>query len=148
MNEEFITLNLVRFLKDKNWKILAYDFPQSGTGLTFHPNNREFASKNKGMINPDIIAYKNNTLLFFENKVDFFKPDIQKLELLKEGNYSDSLDNKLPDYSKSDCLIAVGLYLSKKNIVKLESELVLDFFFTVDDKGNVNINDLDKLESI
>ena len=97
-------------------------------------------TKNKDMINPDIIATKENLLLFVENKVDFFQPDIIKLKKVKEGNYSESINKKLYDYSNKDKITGIGLKHSVENIKKMKSALVgLELFFTVSENGDINI---------
>ena len=64
MSEEEVTKNILKYLKNNNWNIYSYDFPQSGTGIMIKKNN-EKNNKNKNSIIPDIIAIKNNTYVFF-----------------------------------------------------------------------------------
>ena len=53
MREEKVTISILKWLKKNDWKIISYDFPQSGTGLLIHPNSTiGRTSKNKGGIIP------------------------------------------------------------------------------------------------
>ena len=49
MREEFVTINIIKWLKNYNWDIVCYDFPQSGTGVMIHPNTIKKDSKNKAV---------------------------------------------------------------------------------------------------
>ena len=92
MTEEQVTKTVLDWLIGNNWEIITYDFPQSGTGKYLHPNkeirNRE--TKNEKSFIPDIVAVRNTTALFFENKNRFFLDDFIKLKNIREDNiYSD-----------------------------------------------------------
>ena len=39
MTEEMVTKSILKWLIQLHWKIVCYDFPQSGTGYFLHPNN-------------------------------------------------------------------------------------------------------------
>ena len=54
MREEQVTKNILDWLEGNGWKIICYDFPQSGTGVLLHLNNSNRTEKNKGGIIPDI----------------------------------------------------------------------------------------------
>ncbi len=67
MREEKVTIHILNWLEANEWKIICYDFPQSGTGILIHPNIKETkTTKNKGGVIPDIIAVKMETAVFFE----------------------------------------------------------------------------------
>ena len=84
MKEERVTINILNWLESNGWKIICYDFPQSGTGVLLHPNSDENrTTKNKGGIIPDILATRNSVALFFENKDRFVLSDFEKLKEIK-----------------------------------------------------------------
>ena len=88
MKEEQVTKALLKWLIDNNWKIICFDFPQSGTGRVLHPNNAN-DEKNKDSIIPDIVAVKDEVCVFFENKDRFYYPDYKKQHsLIISDDYS------------------------------------------------------------
>ncbi len=95
--EEQVTLSIINFLRIKDWEILAFDIPQSGTGKIFHPNEEHREnSKNKGSFIPDIVCKKNNTFLIFENKDRFYFKDFKKLSIIRNTQiYSEDIINFL-----------------------------------------------------
>ena len=40
MREEKVTINIMEWLEKNKWKIICYDFPQSGTGILLHINDQ------------------------------------------------------------------------------------------------------------
>jgi hypothetical protein len=62
ITEEQLTKAILEWLIANNWEIICYDFPQSGTGVSIHPNEELRTTKNKGAIIPDIVAIKNGTV--------------------------------------------------------------------------------------
>lgn len=90
ITEEFVTTKIVDWLKLNGWRVLCFDFPQSGTGFSLRPNNS--SSKSRDVIIPDIVAMKGNCGVLFENKDRFFLGDFNKVEKLRtSNNYNDSL---------------------------------------------------------
>jgi hypothetical protein len=88
MKEERVTINILNWLESNGWKIICYDFPQSGTGVLLHPNSDENrTTKNKGGIIPDILATRNSVALFFENKDRFVLSDFEKLKEITPEEY-------------------------------------------------------------
>jgi len=81
MTEEQVTKAILSAFIESNWNIISYDFPQSGTGKMLHPNGYN-EHKNIGSIIPDIIAVKESTCLFMENKNRVDKNDFFKINLL------------------------------------------------------------------
>ena len=47
MREERVTINILNWLESNGWKIICYDFPQSGTGVLLHPNSDENRTKKR-----------------------------------------------------------------------------------------------------
>ena len=86
MREEKVTISILKWLEKNGWKIITYDFPQSGTGILLHKNSISRNQKNKNGIIPDIIAKKSNTVVYFENKDRYFEDDFTKINSLKEKN--------------------------------------------------------------
>ena len=148
MREERVTINILKWLEENGWKIVCYDFPQSGTGILLHPNGANRTEKNKGGIIPDIIAVKANIALFFENKDRFYQPDFDKLlEIKTENNFSDSINKLLREFSISKIVYGIGIPDVKKHIEKSKNQLdKVDFLITTNDNKNVEVHyDIEKV---
>ncbi|MBQ4391921.1 MAG: hypothetical protein II826_02280 [Prevotella sp.] len=87
MTEEQVTKAIIRWLEATGWEILSFDYPQSGTGRVLHPAFS--TSKTEGSIIPDIIAHKDSTLVFFENKSRYTYSDFEKVERLRHTDAYD-----------------------------------------------------------
>lgn len=143
MKEEKVTINLLNWLESNGWKIICYDFPQSGTGVLLHPNSEENrTAKNKGGIIPDIIAVKNNSALFFENKDRFYEPDFNKLFLLRtEQKYSNSLGQLLKGHDVKFIYYGVAISDVEKEIKKSKLHLEkIQFLISTDEEKNITIH--------
>lgn len=143
MREERVTINILNWLEYNGWKIVCYDFPQSGTGVLLHPNSDENrTTKNKGGIIPDILATRNSVALFFENKDRFVRSDFEKLKEIKTlGNFSNSLDAILSDFNVTSIYYGVGIPAIEKHIKKsLENIDGIDFLISTFENGEVQIN--------
>ena len=148
MREERVTINILNWLEDNNWRIVCYDFPQSGTGTLLHPNGDNRTEKNKGGIIPDIIAVKDNIALFFENKDRFYQPDFDKLlEIKSENNFSDSLNQLLSEFGINKIVYGIGIPEVKKHIEKSKTQLdKVDFLITTNDNKTVEVHyDVEKV---
>lgn len=142
MREENVTKNILIWLQSYGWKIISYDFPQSGTGILLHPNSDENrTTKNKGGIIPDILATRNSIALFFENKDRFVLSDFEKLKEIKTiGNFSNSLNSILSDFNVSSIYYGIGIPAIEKHINKsLENSDGIDFIVSSDEKGEIKI---------
>ncbi len=142
MDEEFITKSFLKFLIDKGWEILSYDFPQSGTGLGLQPNQtfRQPETKNEGMITPDIIAFKNGIGLISENKPYFEKQDIDKLEKIRQGIYSESLNKVFEDKQVNKLVLGIVLPNIPTEISKVQSYFnQIDFVFVINTRGTCKV---------
>jgi hypothetical protein len=143
MREEKVTINLLNWLESQGWSIICYDFPQSGTGLMFHPNpNVNQNEKNKGGIIPDIIAIRGSIAVYFENKDRFVKSDFDKLKEIKLfKNYSDGLNELLNKYGIAKIYYGIGIPSITKEIDKSKEHLEdVDFLVSTDSDGNVMIH--------
>lgn len=141
LTEEQITKAILDWLEKDGWEILCYDFPQSGTGISMHPNEELRTSKNKGAIIPDIVAIKGTTVLFFENKDRFVLSDFVKVNDLKTGSdYSASIQKLLKNYKVSQIFYGVGLP-KNDNVLKriTEHEEKIDFAICVANDKSVTV---------
>ena len=129
MTEEQITKAILFWLEKNGWKIICFDFPQSGTGVSLHPNDEIRTTKNKGAIIPDIVAIKREIVVFFENKDHFVLTDFLKVEELRISNdYSESIKNLLTGFKYLNIFYGVGLPSSKNTIAKcVENKYKTDF---------------------
>ena len=110
MTEEEITKAILNWLENKGWRIISFDFPQSGTGVPLHPNEEIRETKNKGSFIPDIVAIKDNTVVFFENKDRFELSDFEKVsELRTTIDYSKSIKKHLNGFTYVNIFYGVGL---------------------------------------
>lgn len=142
MKEEFIAKSFLKFLIDRNWEILSYDFPQSGTGISLQPNYklRQPETKNEGMITPDIIAFKSSIALISENKPYFEKQDIDKLVKIRKGIYSESLNKVFRDRQVKKLVLGIVLPNILTEISKARDYLVqIDFVFVINTKGSCKV---------
>lgn len=96
MSEEKITMLIIAWLQEKGWRIIAFDYPQSGLGTYLHPDNS--TSKNAGSIVPDIVAINDNdtVCVFFEDKDHFYMGDFEKQNtLIHNNNYTNDIHELL-----------------------------------------------------
>lgn len=140
LTEENITMNILDYLEENGWKILCFDYPQSGTGIYFKDENST-GEKNKNSINPDIIATKNNVSLYFENKSYYYQPDIDLVKNLKIINpYRISIDRKLRQTINTDFFYGIGLPFTleiEKKVLKLLQHNEIDFAVLVSDDKKI-----------
>lgn len=137
MEEERITDRIVDFLEELGWTVLSFDYPETGLGVTLHPDDREPGTKNAGMIVPDVIAIQGNTLMIMENKPYFDESDADKLNKVRGGNYSDSLNQKFPSEDWEKVRVGLGVP-SGRSIEKAQScESKVDFLIAVSEDGGV-----------
>ena len=124
ITEEQATKAILEWLEENNWKIICFDFPQSGTGVSLHPNEEIRTTKNKGAFIPDIVAIKNGTVIFFENKDRFVLDDFIKVQDLRNNNdYSNSIVRLLAEFEYSKILYGVGLVHSENTEQKTNLHL-------------------------
>lgn len=137
MTEEKLTKTILAWLEKTGWEILAFDFPQSGTGVMLHPNVSDRSHKNSDTIIPDIIAVKNGNAVIFENKNRFAKSDFEKVALAKSGGLFDfALAKILKDISAENIFWGIGMPFSIRNRQKAsECSDMVDFIVFVEDDG-------------
>ncbi len=109
-NRRQVTKAILNWLESNGWQIITFDFPQSGTGYSLHPNEKLRTTKNKGAFIPDIVAIKYETVLFFENKDRFVLSDFLKIEELKSTeDYTSSIEKLLKEFSHSKIFYGIGV---------------------------------------
>ena len=139
MKEEHVTKALLSWLIKNGWEIVCFDFPQSGTGHFLHPNDAE-SEKNKGAINPDIVAVKGDVCLFFENKDRFYYPDYEKQHALITGNdYSIAIGKLLSSFTISKINYGIGLPTSKHAKKSQEAAYLVDFIVGVEEDKSISV---------
>lgn len=145
MKEEKVTLAIIEFLKAADWEILSFDYPQSGTGVTIHPANRQMGAKRENTITPDIIALKIDNLIVMENKVYFSAEDVKKLRKVKKGVFTRSLRYNFPDINWQKIWVGLGISDKDKELRKaLANQPVFDFLLSVTSEGVVSAEYLRK----
>lgn len=139
LTEEQVAKSIIRWLVRNGWSIIAFDFPQSGTGRCLHPNNTD--SKTDGIWIPDIVAHKGNNLIFFENKDRFVYDDFEKVERLKNtACYSEAIKEITKGYEYDYIHYGIGFPKSPNSISKATPNLdMIDFLITAIDKDNANV---------
>ncbi len=136
MREENVTILLIEWLKMNNWKIVAFDYPGSGTGIRLHKNGTRF--KNKDTIVPDIVAVRDDVALFFENKDRFYKKDFEKQNCnITDNLYSDDVDELLKSFKSVRIRWGIGIPEAKYTENVQNHEYLVDFLYTVDEDGIV-----------
>ena len=137
MSEEQVTKAIMSWLINRNWHILCFDFPQSGTGRVFHYNDST-EEKNKNAIIPDIVAIKNHIAVFFENKNRFYYPDYIKINnLIIDNKYTNDIDDFLSAYNIEKVYYGIGLPVLKHKNKSKESAKLVDFILGVEENKTV-----------
>ncbi len=141
ITEEKVTKLILGWLESKDWEIVCYDFPQSGTGISLHLNKDLRETKNKGAVIPDIVAIKEGKVLFFENKDRFVLSDFDKLNSLKtKNNYSESIEKLLTNYDFSTIYYGIGIPKIENQITKVKKEIEkVDFVIFVNSDKEIEI---------
>lgn len=147
ITEEQVTKVILDWLEVNGWKIICFDFPQSGTGISLHPNKELRTTKNKGAFIPDIVAIKKENIIFFENKDRFVLDDFIKIQGLKERNdYTTSIEKLLQGFDYSNIYYGVGLaHTSNTEAKTMEHVDKIDFaiFFHKDLSIKITVDKFD-----
>lgn len=113
LTEERITKFLLDYLKSLNFVIFSYDFPQSGTGYSIRPDLEKIGHKNLKNWIPDIIAIKEGTLIFFENKDHNSSTDKRKIKNIVTGDvYKNSISKLMARTKTNKYFIVLGMPLN------------------------------------
>jgi len=106
-----------------------------------HPNEELRTTKNKGAFILDIVAIKNEIVVFFENKDMFVLSDFLKVEELKTTqNYTNSIDKLLKEFSYSRIFYGVGLAHSDKTVQKTNENLgKVDFVIFLHQDNSISV---------
>ncbi len=144
MREEYVTLKICKYIKSQFGNVIAFDFPGGGRRTTLHMNYEFRVGKNFGIVVPDIVATIDGKLLFMENKVGYFEPDVNILCQLKFGEkYTDAINAiacKEGIAQSTPIFIGVGLENTSKNLEKIRPHFKdLDFVLFVDEVGKVTV---------
>ena len=141
ITEEEATKAILDWLEANDWEIICFDFPQSGTGVSLHPNEELRTSKNKGAFIPDIVAIKNGTVIFFENKDRFVLDDFIKVQDLRNKNdYANSIERLLAEFEYLKILYGVGLVYSENTEQKTNLHLdKIDFAILYHENKTIKI---------
>ncbi|MBX3163876.1 MAG: hypothetical protein KF900_05305 [Bacteroidetes bacterium] len=141
ITEEKATKAILDWLENNGWEIICFDFPQSGTGISLHPNSDLRTTKNKGAFIPDIVAIKNETVIFFENKDRFVLDDFLKVQDLRQNNdYSNSIEKLLADFEYTQIFYGVGLVHSDNSEQKTNEHLdKIDFAIFYYKDGQIKV---------
>jgi hypothetical protein len=133
MNETFITQSINNFLKINDYFIIQCIFPGGQGALNFKVNGRP--------VYPDLIAFKNGTLIIGENKPSYNESDHKKLKKIKNSfNFNEKAQEIVNNFFKSkkipySKILRIDFFLGFK-----ESKIKpLDYvkFFNVRDNGQV-----------
>ena len=137
MSEEQITKALLKWLTERKWHFVCFDFPQSGTGKILHSNDSA-NEKNKNAIIPDLVAVRNGVCLFSENKDHFSLSDFEKQNRLIVGNeYSNAIALLLKGFEVRRLYFGIGLPCGKYRKGAQAAASLVDFVLVVDEGGSV-----------
>lgn len=139
MKEEKVTKVILSYLVSNKWEIVAFDFPQSGTGVMLHPDN-DCSEKNKGAFIPDIVATKDGICLFFENKDRFYYSDYVKVnDLILKDIYTRAIMELIANYNVHAIRYGIGLPTKKHTLRAGKFKHLVDFVVGVNEDFSLNI---------
>lgn len=134
MTEEKVTLKTITWLKNNKWIILSFDFPQSGTGHIFHPE--ESMNNKLNSFIPDIIAVKDTTAIFIENKNRYVLSDFVKQNEIKNNiEKYNSINEFLADYNIKNIYFGIGMPLYSYKKHKDSNSKLVDFILGVEENN-------------
>lgn len=137
MTEEMVTKAILRFLISRGWKIISFDYPQSGTGRALHP--RGSSSKTEGVLIPDVVAVKDGVSIYLENKDHYYPDDFAKVaSVLRTRDYAEAFANML-GVSQDTMLGGIGLPESHCGAISEEDKQLVDLILRVSDGGRVDV---------
>lgn len=138
MTEEFVTTSILAWLGSEGWRIVCFDFPQSGTGKMLHPDGE--SGKNAASIIPDIVAVKEGVCLFFENKNRFYKKDYEKCrQLIHANRYTEAIADLLAEDNVSEIYYGIGLPTLKHSVAAQRASEMVHFVIGVNADGSCRL---------
>lgn len=138
MTEENVTKSILSFLIGRGWKIVTFDFPQSGTGRSLHPSGS--VSKNAGVLIPDVVAVKDGESIYLENKDHYYPEDFTKVNnVLQTKMYAESFF-KLLGVNQETMFGGIGMPAAYCESISEEMKNLVDFVLRVSEDGTVDID--------
>lgn len=141
ITEEFVSLNVRSWLKGLGWNILAFDFPQSGTGIVLHAKGSN--SKNKDAILPDVVAHleREDKGVLLEDKDRFFLGDFKKIERLRTtDDYQPSLSALFGGKLPKEMYYGIGIPNITSQIANSSRHYSkIDFLLAVSADGSISM---------
>ncbi len=138
MTEENVTKSILSYLISRGWRIVSFDFPQSGTGRSLHPSGS--VSKNTGVLIPDVVAVKDGVSIYLENKDHYYLEDFTKVNnVLQAKMYAESFFRVL-GVDQDTMLGGIGMPASCCDSITDDVKNLVDFVLGVSDDGAVNID--------
>lgn len=138
MTEEIVTRSILAHLMKCGWRILSFDFPQSGTGRSLHPAGSQ--SKNQGVLIPDIIAVKEDVGIYMENKDHYYPEDFCKVHNVLHGlAYSDSF-SKVLGIEQETLIGGIGLPEECCDAISTDALKLVGFVLKVNEAGVVSVH--------
>lgn len=134
MTEEGVTDRVCDWL-DRDWHIVARHFPGSHGGLYFHTSGRG-QSGSRGSIIPDIVARRDDFVLFSEAKVRYTIADVRKMLRLLSPAYRASIHERLGLDGHETLLGSVAFHTTGLSRIRLGRGMVA---FRVDAGGAVTL---------
>ena len=137
MTEEMVTKGILGFLMNRGWKIVSFDYPQSGTGRALHP--RECSSKTEGVLIPDVVAVKDGVSIYLENKDHYYHDDFVKVAIVMgKKDYAEAFANVL-GVNQGTMFGGVGLPESCCGSISEADKKLVDFILKVSEGGLVDV---------
>ena len=138
MTEENVTKAILSYLIGRGWEIVAFDFPQSGTGRSLHPSDS--ASKNAGVLIPDVVAKKGGVSIYMENKDRYFPEDFIKVNsVFQTRMYAESFLRVL-GVNQDTMFGGIGMPESCCDLIVEDVKGLVDFVLRVSDEGIVDVD--------
>ncbi len=138
MREEVITKFAIQALTSMGWRVLAYDFPQSGSTFRLRATSViDGGSKNQGNIIPDVVAHKGRTVIIVETKPQEDRSDVVKLLELRDqwSDHAASLRVLIEPEAYDNVRFGICIGLAEQAIPRMSFALDLDFVLGVQSNG-------------
>jgi len=139
MREEVITKFAIQGLTAMGWRVLAYDFPQSGSTFRLRATSGTGGgSKNQGSIIPDVVAHKGRTVIIIESKPQEDRGDVVKLLQLRDQwlDHAASLEVLIEPEAYDNVRFGICIGLTEQSVSPLSFALDLDFVLGIQNNGS------------